>query len=159
MILRDGATATDADIIEFCRQQLSKFRVPEFVEFRDEVPRTSVARSRSHIPSPGRRRLDASRGEAAHCRTSEERYGADDSFIGPNRRWLLVVEGGLPCCVIPTRLESCALRHPPPRASRGPPIARAKAPPLQRDVHAREEYPDAQLGEARTCSRWRRWMM
>ena len=60
VILRDGATATDADIIEFCRQQLSKFRVPEFVEFRDEVPRTSVGKVQKHIL----RREEAARRES-----------------------------------------------------------------------------------------------
>ena len=42
-------TATDAEIIDFCSERLSKFRVPELVEFRDEFPRTSVGKIQKHI--------------------------------------------------------------------------------------------------------------
>ena len=49
VILKDGRTATEDDIIEFCRVRLSKFRVPEFVEFRTEFPRTSVGKIQKHI--------------------------------------------------------------------------------------------------------------
>ena len=49
VILREGMTATDAEIIDFCKKRLSKFRVPELVEFRDEFPRTSVGKIQKHI--------------------------------------------------------------------------------------------------------------
>ncbi len=42
-------TAPDDDIIDYCKTRLSKFRVPEFVEFRDEFPRTSVGKIQKHI--------------------------------------------------------------------------------------------------------------
>ena len=49
VILREGMTATDAEIIDFCAARLSKFRVPELVEFRDDFPRTSVGKIQKHI--------------------------------------------------------------------------------------------------------------
>ena len=49
VILRDGKTARGEEIIEFCAERLSKFRVPEFVEFRDDFPRTSVGKTQKHL--------------------------------------------------------------------------------------------------------------
>ncbi len=49
VILRESQTATADEIISFCQQRLSKFRVPEVVEFRDEFPRTSVGKIQKHI--------------------------------------------------------------------------------------------------------------
>ena len=49
VILRDGATASENEIIEFCKASLSRFRVPESVEFRKNFPRTSVGKIQKHI--------------------------------------------------------------------------------------------------------------
>ena len=49
VILQDGGSATAEEIIEFCRERLSKFRVPEAVEFRDKFPRTSIGKIQKHI--------------------------------------------------------------------------------------------------------------
>lgn len=49
VILKDGQKARVEDIIAFCVERLSKFRVPEFVEFRSEFPRTSVGKIQKHI--------------------------------------------------------------------------------------------------------------
>ena len=49
VILNDGESATADEIIEYCAARLSKFRVPEFVEMRDEFPRTSVGKIQKHI--------------------------------------------------------------------------------------------------------------
>ena len=49
MILEDGESATEEEIIDFCATRLSKFRVPEFVEMREEFPRTSVGKIQKHI--------------------------------------------------------------------------------------------------------------
>jgi acyl-CoA synthetase (AMP-forming)/AMP-acid ligase II len=38
-VLRDGATATSDELIEHCRAQLAKFKVPKDVVFNDELPR------------------------------------------------------------------------------------------------------------------------
>jgi acyl-CoA synthetase (AMP-forming)/AMP-acid ligase II len=39
VVLRDGATATRAELIDHCRAQLAKFKVPKDVVFIDELPR------------------------------------------------------------------------------------------------------------------------
>jgi crotonobetaine/carnitine-CoA ligase len=57
VILGPGETATEEEVIEFCRARLSKFRVPEFIEFRDRLPRTSVGKIQKHLL----RREDAAR--------------------------------------------------------------------------------------------------
>ena len=49
VILEDGRSASEEEIIEYCASRLSKFRVPEFVEFRDDFPRTSVGKIQKHI--------------------------------------------------------------------------------------------------------------
>ncbi len=49
VILKDGESATGEEIIDHCAERLSKFRVPEFVEMREEFPRTSVGKIQKHI--------------------------------------------------------------------------------------------------------------
>ena len=49
VILGPGESAAEKDVIEFCQERLSKFRVPEFVEFREEFPRTSLGKIRKNI--------------------------------------------------------------------------------------------------------------
>ncbi len=44
VVLKDGLTATIEEIIEYCRDQLSKFKVPKEVEFRTELPKTLVGK-------------------------------------------------------------------------------------------------------------------
>jgi len=44
IILKDGMTATAAELIQFCREQLSKFKVPKEIEFRKELPKTLVGK-------------------------------------------------------------------------------------------------------------------
>lgn len=44
IVLKEGLTATIEEIIEYCREQLSKFKVPKEVEFREELPKTLVGK-------------------------------------------------------------------------------------------------------------------
>jgi len=44
VVLKEGETATAEEIIKFCREQLSKFKVPKAVEFRDQLPKTLVGK-------------------------------------------------------------------------------------------------------------------
>jgi len=39
VVLREGASATEGEIIEFCRQQLADFKCPKTVEFLKEIPK------------------------------------------------------------------------------------------------------------------------
>jgi acyl-CoA synthetase (AMP-forming)/AMP-acid ligase II len=40
VVLKPGSAVTGDEIIDFCRTQLAKFKVPKYVEFRDALPRT-----------------------------------------------------------------------------------------------------------------------
>jgi crotonobetaine/carnitine-CoA ligase len=49
VILREGASTTEADLIGWCRERLAKFKAPEKIEFRTSFPRTSVGKIPKHI--------------------------------------------------------------------------------------------------------------
>jgi acyl-CoA synthetase (AMP-forming)/AMP-acid ligase II len=38
LVLREGAQATEEEIIEYCRQNLAEYKKPRVVEFRDSLP-------------------------------------------------------------------------------------------------------------------------
>ncbi len=44
VVLKDGESATEKEIIEYCGRDLAKFKVPKAVEFRPELPRTMVGK-------------------------------------------------------------------------------------------------------------------
>jgi len=44
VVLKDGATATDAEIVAFCKERLAPFKVPKKVEFVKELPMTLVGK-------------------------------------------------------------------------------------------------------------------
>jgi long-chain acyl-CoA synthetase len=44
IVLKEGETATEEEIIEFCRQNMARYKVPRFVEFRGELPKTTVGK-------------------------------------------------------------------------------------------------------------------
>jgi len=39
VVLRDGATATGDELVQHCREQLAKFKVPKAITFLDALPR------------------------------------------------------------------------------------------------------------------------
>jgi crotonobetaine/carnitine-CoA ligase len=45
----EGETADEKELIDWCRQRLASFRVPERIEFRRELPRTSVGKIQKHL--------------------------------------------------------------------------------------------------------------
>ncbi len=49
VVLGEGHQATAQELIGWCRVRLASFRVPEFVEFRPELPRTSVGKIQKHL--------------------------------------------------------------------------------------------------------------
>jgi carnitine-CoA ligase len=49
VMLKDGATATTEELIAWCRDRLSPFKVPAAVEFRATFPRTSVGKIQKHL--------------------------------------------------------------------------------------------------------------
>ena len=44
VVLKPGETATEDEMIEYCRENLAPYKVPKFVEFRDELPKTMVGK-------------------------------------------------------------------------------------------------------------------
>jgi long-chain acyl-CoA synthetase len=44
VVLKEGQTATAEEIIQYCSEQLSKFKVPREVEFRSQLPKTLVGK-------------------------------------------------------------------------------------------------------------------
>ena len=45
----EGESVKDDTIIAWCRERLASFRVPERVEFRHVLPRTSVGKIQKHL--------------------------------------------------------------------------------------------------------------
>jgi long-chain acyl-CoA synthetase len=44
VVLRAGETASEEDIISFCREKLAAYKAPKFVEFRKELPKSAVGK-------------------------------------------------------------------------------------------------------------------
>ena len=44
IVLKEGETSTEEEMIEFCRENMARYKVPKFVEFRDELPMTIIGK-------------------------------------------------------------------------------------------------------------------
>jgi long-chain acyl-CoA synthetase len=44
VVLKDGETATEEEILDFCKENLAPYKVPKYVEFRDDLPKTIVGK-------------------------------------------------------------------------------------------------------------------
>ncbi|GAB4342548.1 MAG: long-chain fatty acid--CoA ligase [Candidatus Abyssubacteria bacterium] len=44
IVLREGETATEEEIIAFCKMNLAAYKVPKIIEFRDSLPKTAVGK-------------------------------------------------------------------------------------------------------------------
>ncbi len=44
IVLKAGQTADEAEIIQYCRENMAAYRVPSIVEFRGELPKTAVGK-------------------------------------------------------------------------------------------------------------------
>ena len=44
VFLKEGETATEEEIKEYCRENLARYKVPEFIEFRKELPKSAVGK-------------------------------------------------------------------------------------------------------------------
>jgi long-chain acyl-CoA synthetase len=44
VVLKGDEAATEEEIIAFCRANLARYKVPKFIEFRDELPKTMVGK-------------------------------------------------------------------------------------------------------------------
>lgn len=44
IVLKEGETATEQEIIDFCKEKLAPYKVPKSVEFKDDLPETMVGK-------------------------------------------------------------------------------------------------------------------
>jgi long-chain acyl-CoA synthetase len=44
VVLKAGASATPAELIEYCKSGLAEFKVPREIELRDSLPKTAVGK-------------------------------------------------------------------------------------------------------------------
>jgi len=44
VVLKQGETATEEDIIRFCKEKLAAYKVPKYIEFRPALPQTAVGK-------------------------------------------------------------------------------------------------------------------
>ncbi len=44
IVLREGESASEEEIVQFCRQNLARYKVPKMIEFREELPKTMVGK-------------------------------------------------------------------------------------------------------------------
>jgi long-chain acyl-CoA synthetase len=44
VVLKKGEVATEEEIIDFCKENLAPYKVPRFVEFRDDLPKSMVGK-------------------------------------------------------------------------------------------------------------------
>ena len=72
VIVKDGASPTAEDLIAWCRERLSSFKVPELIEFRESFPRTSVGKIQKHCSRKETER-DRHAAAALHARHGEPR--------------------------------------------------------------------------------------
>ena len=49
VVPREDEALTENEVIAWCRQRLARFRVPQFVRFRSELPRTAVGKIQKHL--------------------------------------------------------------------------------------------------------------
>jgi long-chain acyl-CoA synthetase len=44
IVLKDGQSATEQEILDYCHRTMAGYKVPKFVEFRPELPKTLVGK-------------------------------------------------------------------------------------------------------------------
>jgi long-chain acyl-CoA synthetase len=44
VVLKEGQTTTEEEIVEFCRENMAVYKVPRIIEFRDELPKSMVGK-------------------------------------------------------------------------------------------------------------------
>jgi long-chain acyl-CoA synthetase len=44
IVLRDGQTATEQEILDYCHARMARYKVPKFVEFRRQLPKSMIGK-------------------------------------------------------------------------------------------------------------------
>ena len=64
VVLKPGETMTDENVKEWCTKSLAKYKIPRHVEFRTELPKTTVGKTlrrelvRQHIEAEAKKKRD-----------------------------------------------------------------------------------------------------
>lgn len=61
VVLKEGEYATAAELLDYCREHLAKFKVPKKVEFRNELPKTLVGKVLRRVLIEEERRKQSAR--------------------------------------------------------------------------------------------------
>ena len=43
-VVRKDPILTEEDVMKYCRQNLTGYKLPKYIEFRDELPKTNVGK-------------------------------------------------------------------------------------------------------------------
>ncbi|MFW6114036.1 MAG: AMP-binding protein, partial [Actinomycetota bacterium] len=49
IVLKEGETATEEEMIDYCRDKLAKYKWPTMVEFRPELPKSAIGKTLKHV--------------------------------------------------------------------------------------------------------------
>jgi len=49
VVLRAGASATEAELKQFARDNLAHFKVPQWISFIDELPKTATGKIQKYV--------------------------------------------------------------------------------------------------------------
>ncbi|MCP4673675.1 MAG: long-chain fatty acid--CoA ligase [Desulfobacula sp.] len=49
LVLEPGQTATQEEIIEFCKERLAAYKIPKLIEFRDDLPKSAVGKTLRNV--------------------------------------------------------------------------------------------------------------
>jgi len=44
VVLKEGESATEKEVIDFCKQKMAVYKVPKIIEFRKELPKSAVGK-------------------------------------------------------------------------------------------------------------------
>jgi long-chain acyl-CoA synthetase len=44
VVVKEGQSVTEAEIIDFCKEKLAAYKAPKLVEFRSELPKSAVGK-------------------------------------------------------------------------------------------------------------------
>ena len=44
IVIKPGEKLTKAEVMQYCREKLSKYKMPKKIEFREELPKSSVGK-------------------------------------------------------------------------------------------------------------------
>jgi long-chain acyl-CoA synthetase len=44
IVLKEGETATEDEIIDFCRERLTRYKIPKYIEFTNDLPKSAIGK-------------------------------------------------------------------------------------------------------------------